>query len=92
MNNKKTLAQTTAAIVVARSSSNVTDLELSRTSKMRIITCEGIFPDYNKSGMQANLRAHVLHASISTKSSHKATFIGKRKLVQLAHKDCKGSK
>ena len=81
MNKKKTLAQTTVVIVVDRASSNATDIELSRTSKMRIITCEGVFLDYNKEDMQANLRARVLHTSISTNSSHKTAFIWQRKLA-----------
>ena len=79
---------THVAVGTRNEDTNVSDT----TSKMRIITCEGIFSDYNKPDMRPVLSAHVLHASTNVNSSHKAAFIGQRKLAQLVHKECTGHK
>ena len=84
--------ESSAALVAAETKKDDSINVSNATLKMRVVTCEGIFLDYNKNEMQHALSACALHASISINSLHGATFIGKRKLAQLVHKDCKGSK
>ena len=72
--------ESSAALVAVETKTDDSSNVSNTTSKMRVIACEGIFPDYNKNEIQANLSAHALHASISINSLHEAAFVGKRKL------------